>query len=363
MSVSSKTKRPGAAMTDPNTASATDEVASTSPAQTDSSQTAGTVERNAPAADAVPVGVDDRAAIAVFPDLEAAQQAISKLAAEDFPVERISIIAKDLQSEYRVSGFVITGDIAGRSAATAAWVGGLFGLLSGAALLFIPGAGPLIVLGPLATAAVGAAQGALLGGAVGAMLGHFVSKEHLTKYERLVQAGNYLVVVHGTDDEVERARRILLDSGSTDVERHDDYRGSIDQVGPIEEVFKGMRVVDAHGKEIGKVELVNMGDPNAVTIRGQEEAARPRVPQPFADRLLSVGYLKVDRTGLFAPRCLCCRHRDRSDRRRPDMRRQDCAECVRGHAAAGVGSACLTADGRTSQERVLRSSTPIPGSN
>jgi hypothetical protein len=66
-----------------------------------------------------------------------------------------------LVSVCRVTGFVTAGDIAGPSAATGAWVGGLFGLLSGTALLFIPGSGPLIVLGPLATAAIGAAQGAL----------------------------------------------------------------------------------------------------------------------------------------------------------------------------------------------------------
>jgi hypothetical protein len=276
---------------------ATDPVASTQPAKTASGQMVGA---GVPASDAQPVGVDDRAVVAVFPDLDAAQQPISQLAAEGFPVDRISIIGKGLQSELRVTGFVTAGDIARPSAATGAWVGGLFGLLSGAALLFIPGAGPLIVLGPLAIGALGAAQGALLGGAVGAVLGHFVAREHLPKYEGLVAAGNYLVVVHGTEDEVDRARRILLDNGSSDVQRHDDHRGSIDQIGPIEKVVEGMRVVDANGKEIGKVEHVKMGDPDAVTTRGQDEGARPNLQPPFADRLLRIGYLKVDRKGLFA---------------------------------------------------------------
>jgi hypothetical protein len=283
----------GEIMTDSTTA--TDTVTSTPPAPTDRGQTIGTV-----APESRPVGVDDRAVIAVFDDLEAVQRAILKLADEGFPIERISIIGKDMQSELRVNGFITMGDIAGPSAATGAWVGGLFGLLSGTALLFVPGAGPLIVLGPLATGALGAAQGALLGGAVGAVLGHFVAKEKLPKYERLVATGSYLVVVHGKEDEVERARRILLDNGSTDAERHDDFRGSIDQVGPIEKVFEGMRVVDANGKEIGKVDFVKMGDPDAVTTRGQDEGARPNVPPPFADRLLRIGYIKVDRKGLFA---------------------------------------------------------------
>jgi hypothetical protein len=254
----------------------------------------------AAAADARPVGDDDRAVIAVFPDIEATEQAVRKLAAEGFPLDRISIIGKDLQSELRVNGVVTTGDIAGPSAATGAWVGGLFGVLSGLALLFIPGAGPLIVLGPLAAGAVGAAQGALIGGAVGAVLGHFVAKQHLPRYESLVRAGSYLVVVHGTDDDVSRARTLLIDSGSTDVQRHDDYRGSIDQVGPIERVLAGMPVIDSQGNEIGKVELVKMGDSEAVTTVGQDVDKKPDVPPPFADRLVRIGYLRVDRKGLFA---------------------------------------------------------------
>ena len=99
-------------MTDSTTV--TDTVTSTPPTEAGSGQTIGTV-----APESRPVGVDDRAVIAVFDDLEAVQRAISKLADEGFPVDRISIIGKDLQSELRVNGFVTMGDIAGPSAATA----------------------------------------------------------------------------------------------------------------------------------------------------------------------------------------------------------------------------------------------------
>ena len=37
-----------------------------------------------------------------------------------------------------------------------------------------------------------------------------------------------------------------------------------------------------------------------MTTRGQDEGARPNVPPPFADRLVRIGYIKVDRKGLFA---------------------------------------------------------------
>ncbi|MCU1432971.1 MAG: hypothetical protein JWP95_2076, partial [Actinotalea sp.] len=158
----------------------------------------------------------------------------------------------------------------------------------------------LVVLGPLAAAAVGAAEGALLGGAVGALLGHFVAKTHLPKYEEFVRTGNYLLVVHGTEEEVSRAQQLLAQLGSTDIQRHDEYRGSIDRIGPIEEVYEGMTVVDANGEEVGKVEFVKLGDPQAISIQGEDPDVMPDVPRPFAARLLPTGYLKVDRKGLFA---------------------------------------------------------------
>ena len=265
------------------------------PAPADRFSTVGT---DAPAADSRPVGADDRAVIGVFADLDSAQAAVERLAAAGFPIDHISVLGKDLQSETRLNGYVTTGDIAGPSAATGAWVGGLFGLLAGSALLFVPGAGPLIVLGPLAAAAIGAAQGALVAGGVGAILGHFVAKQHIPKYEQLVRAGSYLVVVHGAEPDVARAQQILTGAGSSEVQRHDQYRGSA--IGPISQVVEGMRVFDAAGKEVGKVEFVKLGDPEAITTLGEEtDNGEPRVVGELRERLLRLGFIKVDRNGLL----------------------------------------------------------------
>jgi len=90
-----------------------------------------------------------------------------------------------------------------------------------------------------------------------------------------------------------------------------------DKAGPIAKVVNGMTVVDRSGTEIGKVELVKMGDPEAVTPAGQKVddgegvvrvlaesifGAEPDVPGPIAARLLRLGYLKVDGKGLEADR-------------------------------------------------------------
>jgi hypothetical protein len=246
------------------------------------------------------VGADDRALTAVFPDVDAVERAVTWLAEQNFPLERVSLVAKEVRSPDQVNGFVSAGDSSTDPEARGSWSGGLFGLLDGAAVLFIPGAGTLVVLGPLSAGAVGVAEGVYLGGSVGALLGHFIVTEELPRYESLVDEGNALLVVHGTEDEVDRAEQVLTAQGSTDVQRHDEFRGPIDKVGPIEQVFEGMRVVDSAGNEVGKVEFVKMGDPEAITIQGQEPDLLPPLPRPLAERLLRVGYVKVDRRGIFA---------------------------------------------------------------
>jgi len=79
----------------------------------------------------------------------------------------------------------------------------------------------------------------------------------------------------------------------------------------IERVYDGMRVVDSDGHDIGKVEMVKMGDPEAMTSKGNRigpaegitpldsDYNEPEVPQPIRDHLLRVGFVKVDGNGLF----------------------------------------------------------------
>jgi hypothetical protein len=82
----------------------------------------------------------------------------------------------------------------------------------------------------------------------------------------------------------------------------------------LETVQEGMRVVDATGEEIGKVELVQMGDPEAATTAGNDrprtdlmglvgeavlpDEAEPDVPDPLRSNLRRLGYLKIDGHGL-----------------------------------------------------------------
>jgi hypothetical protein len=61
-----------------------------------------------------------------------------------------------------------------------------------------------------------------------------------------------------------------------------------------------MRVFDAFGKEVGEVEFVKLGDPEAITIRGEvKDNGEPRVAGELRERLLRRGFIKVHRKGLL----------------------------------------------------------------
>ena len=151
--------------------------------------------------------------IGVYDVVAKAEKAIRTLHHSGFPIRQVSIVAKDLESEREVHGYVTPGDVAKGSAGTGAWLGGLFGLLFGAAFLWVPGFGPLLIAGPLAAILLGGIEGAVAGaagaGLLGALVGWGVSRQHILKYEEHVRGGKYLVIVHGARDEVDRARGIL----------------------------------------------------------------------------------------------------------------------------------------------------------
>jgi hypothetical protein len=162
--------------------------------------------------------------VAIYEHIDQAEEAVQQLGKAGFPIDQVSIIAKDLGTEKKVHGFVTSCDVAKSSARTGAWVGGIFGLLVGAAFFWVPGVGPLIVAGSLASALTGGLEGAVAGAAVTGVLGWLTSigigKRHILKYEESVKAGKYLVIAHGSLDDVSKAKTILGDTKPAEVNVH-----------------------------------------------------------------------------------------------------------------------------------------------
>ena len=167
---------------------------------------------------------EQSSAVGVYATLAAAESAVKKLDDGKFPIQQISVVAKDIHDEKKVHGYVTACDVSKAGAKTGAWMGGLFGALVGAAFIWVPGVGPAIVAGSLASALLGGVEGALAGSAMGGILSGLsawgISKQQILKYEETVKAGSYLLVAHGSPEEVAQAQNLLQGTGATEVNVH-----------------------------------------------------------------------------------------------------------------------------------------------
>jgi uncharacterized membrane protein len=160
----------------------------------------------------------------LYATMDDAEKAVQALQRAKFPIEQVSIITKDISTEKKVHGYVTACDVSKQGATTGAWLGGIFGLLVGAAFLWVPGVGPVIVAGSLAAALLGGVEGALAGSALGGILSGLaawgISKEHILKYEEVVKGGRFLVIAHGSADDVKKAQEILAATGAAELTAH-----------------------------------------------------------------------------------------------------------------------------------------------
>jgi hypothetical protein len=105
-----------------------------------------------------------------------------------------------------------------------AFWGGFWGLLLGSAFFWVPGVGPLLVGGPLVLWIVGALEEAVVVGGVTALGAALCSigipNNSVVQYETEVKNGKLLLIVHGTYEEVERARELLHQTQSRRTTMH-----------------------------------------------------------------------------------------------------------------------------------------------
>jgi hypothetical protein len=164
------------------------------------------------------------AAIGVFDDHVQAEAAVKALSDSGFPMKHLSVIGKGYHTEEKVVGFYNIGDRMKFWGSRGAFWGGLWGLFFGGIFMVVPGIGQVMVLGYLAAMAVSAVEGAVIVGglsALGAALASVgVPKDSVIAYETALEADDFLVVVHGDTDEVQRGRDILTSLNAKHVEVH-----------------------------------------------------------------------------------------------------------------------------------------------
>jgi hypothetical protein len=139
-------------------------------------------------------------------------------------MQKLSIVGKDYQTEEHVIGYYNAGDRMQFWGKRGALWGGLWGLLFWSAFFFLPGIGPVIVFGPLVGWIIGALEGAVVVGglsALGAALYSIgIPQDSIVEYETALKSDKFLVMAHGTADEVATAKRILATTGAAYIAAH-----------------------------------------------------------------------------------------------------------------------------------------------
>lgn len=165
--------------------------------------------------------------VAVFSKHSAAESAIKELENGGFDIKKLAVVGRDYQTEEDVVGFYNTGDRMKYWGKWGAFWGGLWSLLFGAAFLIVPGVGPIVAAGSIVASIVSALEGAVVVGGLSALgAGLFslgIPKNSVVQYEVSVKAGKFVLIAHGTDGEVAKARDLLKTSGAEQV---DSYKAS-----------------------------------------------------------------------------------------------------------------------------------------
>jgi hypothetical protein len=120
-----------------------------------------------------------------------------------------------------------------------AFWGGLWGLFFGGLFMMVPVVGHVIVLGYIAAAVASGAEGAVVVGglsAIGAALFSIgIPKDSVLRYEAAVKADGFLVMAHGTADEMQRAKSVLGTTHATSLEAYSGLpaHASADNLQPV----------------------------------------------------------------------------------------------------------------------------------
>jgi len=151
--------------------------------------------------------------VAIFDTHEQAEAAIKELQEAGVDMKSLSIAGRDTHTDEHVVGYYNAGDRMKRWGEIGAFWGGFWGLLFGAGIFAIPGIGPVLVAGPLVAWVVAGLEGAAVVGSVSAIGAGLVSisipEDSVVKYDVALKTDKFLLIVHGTAEAVDAAKRIL----------------------------------------------------------------------------------------------------------------------------------------------------------
>jgi hypothetical protein len=176
-------------------------------------------------------------AVGTFSTYAATETALHQLKDSGFSMEQVSIVGHDIDRHIEATGVNTSNQLAGvgnlhnnetketakrgneaeeaakKGAVAGSTLGGLTGLLVGLGAIAIPGVGPVMLAGAAATAIATAISGGVIGAAagslVGALIGLGIPEDRAKVYSDRVSQGDYLIVVEGSEADINHAKSIL----------------------------------------------------------------------------------------------------------------------------------------------------------
>lgn len=167
---------------------------------------------------------EQNAVVAIYDTHAGAEEAVKELQREGIDMRTLSIIGKDSHTDEHAVGYYNIGDRMKYWGKNGAFWGGFWGLLFGSAFFVIPGIGPILAAGPVVAWIVAGLEGAVVVGGVSAIGAGLYSigipKDSIVRYELAIKTDKYLVMVHGTASDVEKAKDALADTRPLSIDMH-----------------------------------------------------------------------------------------------------------------------------------------------
>jgi uncharacterized membrane protein len=166
----------------------------------------------------------ENAVVGIYESHEKAEGAVKELDRSGFDMKKLSIVGKDYHTDKHVVGYYNAGDRMKYWGKMGAFWGGIWGMLFGSAFFWVPGVGPLVVAGPLVSWILAALDSAAIVGGLSALGAGLYSigipKDSIIQYETALKADKFLVIAHGTQNEVSKAHDILKKTNVIETTMH-----------------------------------------------------------------------------------------------------------------------------------------------